>query len=200
MEEAEVPELPVALIRDYRRVNRALVERLEAGAARIRLTGVEGQRLLAAGIQGPWMAHIEIDGEAGPELAAGLNAPGLTLLCRGPAADGAAANLKAGRVVLHASAGDAAGIGLSGGCLIVHGPAGHRAGLRQQDGAILLLNQVGRLAGDRQAGGRLFLDPARAGAGLGRGRTGGWIGPLRPQDDPVAQAVWRDAFQNLPPD
>ena len=34
---------------------------------------------------------IEVDGDAGPELAAEMDAPGVTVVCRGSTADGGAA-------------------------------------------------------------------------------------------------------------
>ena len=63
------------------RVNAELARHLDEGARRVRLTGVEGQRLMAAGLAGPWDAVVELEGRAGPELAAAMDAPGLTVVC-----------------------------------------------------------------------------------------------------------------------
>ncbi len=68
--------IAVPEIRDYHAINSELVHRLDLGHRTIRLAGVRGQRLLAAGLVGGWSAVIELEGDAGPELAAGLDAPG----------------------------------------------------------------------------------------------------------------------------
>ena len=114
-----------------------------------------------------------MEGVAGPELAAGLDAPGLTVVCRGDADDGAASGLRAGRVVILGNAGAAAGYSLRGGTLVVTGEAGPRAGLNQSGGAILLRGAVGRLAGERQSGGILFLRAELLGPHAGRAHRGG---------------------------
>src|SRR5262245_43921878 len=81
--------LSIPEIRDYERINSELVQRLDSGHQRVRLKGAEGQRFLVARLVGGWTAVVEIEGRVGPELAAELNAPGLTVVCRGSAADGA---------------------------------------------------------------------------------------------------------------
>ena len=65
----------VAEIRDYERINAEMVQRLDAGRQKILLKGAEGQRLLLAGLAGPWTAVVEIEGNAGPELAAAVSSP-----------------------------------------------------------------------------------------------------------------------------
>ena len=68
--------LSVPEIRDYRAINGELVRHLDLGVRSLRLTGANGQRLLVSGLAGPWTAVIEVVGDAGPELAAGMDAPG----------------------------------------------------------------------------------------------------------------------------
>src|SRR5262249_12960725 len=112
------PVLSIPEIRDYRQINAELARRLDAGAGRGVLAGVEGQRLLASGLSGAWRAVVEVEGDAGPELVAGLDAPGLMVICRGTAADGAACGLHAGSVLILGDAGDAAGYNQAGGTVV----------------------------------------------------------------------------------
>ena len=124
-----VPEL-----RDYHQINAEVVRRLERGETHVRLEGVERQRLLAAGLSGGWRATIELIGDAGPELAAGMDAPGVVLVCRGSSADGAGSNLRAGGLLLLGPTGAALGYAQVGGLIIAIGPAGPRAGLKMSGG------------------------------------------------------------------
>jgi glutamate synthase domain-containing protein 3 len=171
-------DIPVALIRDYQQINREVIRALDVGHSTIRLTDVEGQRLLASGLCGPWRATIEVVGNAGPELAADLDAPGLTVLCSGSAADGAGRGMRAGRLAIRGDAGDGLASGMIGGEVVVFGRAGHRAGLRLGGGTLVLLGPVGRLLADRQRGGVVFADQAAIVDGAGRGRSEGRLVPL----------------------
>ena len=165
--------LAVPEIRDYQRLNAALAALLDAGSRRVVLSGAEGQRLLASGLSGPWRAVVEVEGWAGPELAAGLNAPGLTVVCRGQAADGAGGGLRDGRLIVLGEAGAGAGYAQRGGSIVVAGDCGPRAGLNQSGGVLVLLGRVGILGGERQSGGHLYVSSGHAGAHPGRGRRGG---------------------------
>jgi glutamate synthase domain-containing protein 3 len=178
--------LSIPEIRDYQRINAELTARLDAGQTSIRLDGAEGQRLLAAGLEGSWSALIEIHGRTGPELAAGLNAPNLTVVGRGPTADGAARGLRNGRLILLGGAGDALGYGQEGGIVLAAAGAGHRAGLAQRGGVLVVLGPVGRLAGERQAGGWLFAVADRLGPYAGHGRRGGVL--IRLAQEPALAA------------
>ena len=165
--------LSVPEIRDYDRINAELVQRLDAGQSYVRLSGAEGQRLLLAGLTGGWSALVEIEGDAGPELAAGLDCPGVTVVARGLTADGAGARLKGGRLILKGDTGDALGAGQEGGVILAARGAGHRAGLGQRGGVLVVLGPLGRLAGERQTGGRMFVPAAQLGPHAGHGRRGG---------------------------
>jgi methylamine---glutamate N-methyltransferase subunit B len=173
----EPPDAIVAVpeIRDYDLINKELAQLLSDGARRIVLNGVDGQRLLASKLRGPWVATIEVDGHAGPELAAELDAPGLTISCRGSAADGAARSLQAGRVVIEGDAGESLGYALRGGLVLVRGATGHRAGLMQAGGIIVLAGKVGRLANERQTGGSFHAWRHLIGPYVSRGRRGGQV-------------------------
>jgi glutamate synthase domain-containing protein 3 len=160
-------------IRDYQKINAEIIARLDRGSRAIRLLGVEGQRLLLEGLSGRWSAVVEIQGRAGPELAAGLNAPGLTVLCRGAAADGAGRSLQEGRLLIHGDAGAGLAYGQQGGVVVVAGDAGERAGLNQTGGTIVVLGNVGALGAERQAGGTFLAFADRIGPMAGRGHRGG---------------------------
>jgi glutamate synthase domain-containing protein 3 len=165
--------LTVPEIRDYQRINSELVRRLDAGSAHVRLAGVEGQRLLVSGLAGPWLATVEVEGDAGPELAAWLDAPGLTVVCRGRAADGAGLGLKAGRLIVLGDVGPACGYVMIGGSIVVAGDADPRAGLDQHGGSVVILGSVGRLAAERQTGGFFAARAEAIGPHAGIGRSGG---------------------------
>jgi len=72
----------------------AIYERNQRGAGATARLGTRqcptrrrrGTAILAARLAGDWSAVVEVEGCAGPELAAELNAPSLTVVCRGHAA------------------------------------------------------------------------------------------------------------------
>ncbi len=169
------PTVSVPEIRDYGRINPEIVRLLNEGHRQVRLTGVQGQRLLAAGLKGTWGAEIVLEGDAGPELAANLDAPGLSIICLGSAADGAGSGMKAGQLLVLGHAGDALGYEQAEGAIFAASSAGNRAGLRQSGGRIALGGSTGRLAADRQSGGILYYVPESPGPYLGHGRTGGRV-------------------------
>jgi glutamate synthase domain-containing protein 3 len=183
-------------IRDYQRINAELAQLLDQGTRHIRLIGVEKQRLLLARVRGPWNALIEIDGNAGPELAAELDAPGLVVVCHGSAADGAGRGLIDGRLLILGDAGAGAGISQHGGSIVVAGASAERAGLNQSGGSLTLLGEVGTLTGERQAGGTLFVQNARDAKHLGRSRRGGRFVAL---DQPIDENESRLASEILQP-
>lgn len=184
--EGEVPSILVPEVRDFVRINAELVALLDRGHRRVRLDGVDGQRLLLAGLAGAWEAIVEVDGRTGPELAANLDAPGLRVVARGATRDGAGSGLRAGSVLILGTAGAGLGYAMTGGTLVVVGDAGDRAGLDQRGGVLAVLGASGRLAGDRQGGGTFFEGVGGVGPYPGRGQRGGrrvaWTDPLDPSD------------------
>jgi glutamate synthase domain-containing protein 3 len=180
---ADVAVVSVPDVRDYQRINAELVQQLDEGHRRLRLAGAEGQRLLAAGLAGRWEAVVEVVGRAGPELAAGLDAPNLVVVALGAADDGAGSRLRAGLVVIVGDVGAAAGYAQEGGDLVVGGVAGPRAGLNQRGGNLVLGGRVGMLAAERQRGGRVYALGSTLGPHAGFGRRGGRLIPLATLDD-----------------
>jgi glutamate synthase domain-containing protein 3 len=199
------PVVAIPEIRDYQRINAEVVRLLDDGHRRVRLVGAEAQRLLLAGVRGTWDAVIELEGRAGPELAADLDAPAVLVVCRGAAADGAARGLCAGRVLILGDAGDAVGYTQRGGVVVVRGSAGPRAGLGLAGGTLALLGPVGRLCGERQAGGFLFVCADRVGPHAGRGHLGGHLVLRGGEGDglsgvgPAEARAFREALAGLEP-
>ena len=190
------PVIMIPEIRDYKRINAELIDLLNRGHRTIRLESAEGQRLIASGLMGTWSATIEIHGWTGPETAANLNAPNLTILANGPSLDGAARGLRAGRVLFSEDVGDAAGACQSGGTLVVSGSSGHRTGLGQAGGHLAIFGASGRLAGERQVGGWIFLRGRPIGPYLGRaGRGGRIVTRFDPEDlDDLDRSAWQECL------
>lgn len=197
-----IPALPVNEIRDYHRINGELTRVLDEGHPRVRLTGAEGQRLLVAGLKGPWRCVVEIAGQAGPELAAGLDAPELVVVVLGGVADGGASGMRAGSVIVLGDAGSAFAFRLAGGTAVVAGRSGPRAGLEQSGGLLLLAGPTGPLLGERQSGGRIVaFAPTGPHAGHAR-RAGRLVTPNAPRghdDDQAIENAVRSLRSWLPP-
>lgn len=170
---AKPPLIVIPEVRDYQRINSELVVRLDEGHSLVRLTGADGHRLLVSGISGNWNAVVEVEGRVGPEIGFGLNAPGLTVICRGDAADGAGSGLQAGLLVILGSAGHAVGYAQRGGTIVVTKDCGHRAGLNQSGGLLVLLGSAGRLVGERQSQGTILVGTDKLGPHSGHGHHGG---------------------------
>jgi glutamate synthase domain-containing protein 3 len=190
------PILPVNELRDYHLINRELKVLLDRGATHVRLTGVEGQRLLLAGLSGGWNAVVRVDGRVGPEFSAGLDATGLIVVVSGGAADGLGRSARGGSIVVLGDAGAAAGYRLDGGTVVVAGVSGPRAGLEQAGGTLLLGGPTGPLAGERQRGGLLAV-LSHAGADAGRGRSGGSVLRAGEPGDRVAIEDYRATVAGL---
>jgi glutamate synthase domain-containing protein 3 len=194
--------LSVQEIRDYRAINAEIVRSLARGCRMIRLAGVRGERLLASGLDGPWDAVVDIDGDVGPEVAAGVDAPTLTIVCRGRAADGGASGLRAGRLLVLGGVGTAFGYAQRGGLAVAAGEAGARAGLCQAGGDLVLLGGAGPMVGERQSGGRIFAFADRLGRHAGRGNRGGRLIGLSPGASPdqlAERAALREALAPVRP-
>lgn len=188
--------IPVPELRDYHQINAEVVRRLQRGERRVRLEGPAGHRLLLAGLAGAWDAVIEVAGDAGPELAAGMDAPGVIVVCSGRSADGAGAGMRSGTLLLLGPSGSATGCRLAGGTIVAADAVGPRAGLGMSGGDLVLLGAVGPIAGDRQSGGRIFL-PTGPIPHAGREAVGGRRFLGVPDDaDPDARLAF-DAARSL---
>jgi len=193
IEPGATPVVVVPDVRDYTRINAELIQLLDAGHPVIRLSGVRSQRLLASGLRGAWHALVVVEGDAGPELAADLDAPNLSIVCTGSAKDGAGRGLRSGQVLVTGDVDAVAGYAQSGGCLVVAGSAGPRAGLDHSGGLLVLGGSVGRLLGERQRGGEIVVLTGPVGRFAGRARTGGKMLAIPQVDDPIHVELGRIA-------
>jgi glutamate synthase domain-containing protein 3 len=167
--------LVVPEIRDYTRINAQVRQHLDDGCRRVVLVGVEGQRLLLSGLVGSWAASIELEGDAGPELGAECDVPGVYITVRGSVGDGAGREMRNGWIVVLGSATTCLGYRLRGGFIGVRGDSGPRAGLEQSGGTIVSFGELGDLAGERATGGTLVGLDSRASRRPGFGRAGGLL-------------------------
>lgn len=160
------------------------VRRLVAeGVATVRITGVNGQRYLGAGLAASGV-RIEVHGTAGNDTAMFMD--GAEIEVFGNAQDGVGNTMSGGRVIVHGDAGDVLGYGMRGGRVFVRGDVGYRVGIHmkafEKHVPILVCGGKARdFFGEYMAGGMLVLlgmssrDEAQpiAGSFLGAGMHGG---------------------------
>jgi glutamate synthase domain-containing protein 3 len=153
----------------YRDLNNRLRAAIAAGARKIFLYGVRGQRYICCGFASDHPVEVEIKGVPGNDLAAFMNAP-ITIRVRGNAQDGVANTMNDGKILIHGNAGDVLGYSMRGGKLFIRGNAGYRVGIHvkaYQDRAATIV--VGGSAqdffGEYMAGGVMAI--------LGLGRSQG---------------------------
>ena len=126
-------EGPVAFIDGkgvyYKTLNEQVREEIEAGATRVVLDNVIGQRYIGTGLtyQG---VTVVINGVPGNDLAAFMNGP--TLIVNDNAQDGVANTMNSGLVVVNGDAGDVLGYGMRGGSVYVRGSVGYRVGIHMK--------------------------------------------------------------------
>lgn len=196
------PVISIPDIRDYQRINDELVRLLDEGHPLIRLEGAEGQRLLASGLSGRWQARVVIEGNVGPDVASGLDAPGLTVEVTGRSADASGHSLRSGTLILRGATGDGLGYHQLGGTIVALADAGHRAGLMRCGGVLAILGSCGRLLAERQSGGVVFARRSVVGPNAGHAPRGGRLvllpdGPdlssLDPEDARLLERFLRDS-------
>ena len=113
----------------YRQLNEAVRDEVEAGATRIVLNDVNGQRYIGTGVVGSGVA-IEVHGTAGSDLGMFLDGPAVEVF--GNAQDGVGNTMNAGTVVVHGDAGDVLGYGMRGGSVFIKGDVGYRVGIHMK--------------------------------------------------------------------
>jgi len=159
----------------YRQLNGRIRCAAQAGARRITVRNVCGQRYIGCGIQ--QRVRIELFGTPGNDLAAFMDGP--TILVRGSGQDGVGNTMTSGEVVIHGHAGDVLAYSLRGGRLFVRGDAGYRCAIHMKQytepvPVVVVGGRVGDYAGEYMAGGVLIV------LGLDRRPdeplTGNWLG------------------------
>ncbi len=126
-------EGPVAFIDGkgvyYKTLNEQVREEIEAGATRVVLDNVIGQRYIGTGLTYRGVTVV-INGVPGNDLAAFMNGP--TLIVNDNAQDGVANTMNSGLVVVNGDAGDVLGYGMRGGSVYVRGSVGYRVGIHMK--------------------------------------------------------------------
>jgi glutamate synthase domain-containing protein 3 len=143
--------------RDSHAVTQQVGLALNKGYRQIFLTGARGDRLLLAGLSGPWEAEVRIDGDVGTEFARGLNASGLFVLVNGSSGAGVGYGLKAGTLVVAGKSGAMLGTHIEGGEIWALGFAGSRLAHCSKGGRIVVGNGIGPMAMDRRISGTLTI-------------------------------------------
>ena len=113
----------------YQQLNQAIRHLIADGAKTIRVTGVNGQRYIGAGLRAADV-RIEVRGTAGNDLAMFMDGP--TVEVFGNAQDGVGNTMSSGTVVVHGDAGDVLGYGMRGGRIFITGDVGYRIGIHMK--------------------------------------------------------------------
>lgn len=169
----------------FQQLNDAVRRLIGAGVRDVRITGVNGQRYIGAGLRAPGV-RISVEGTAGNDLA--MFANGVSIEVNGNAQDGVGNTMSGGTVVVHGDAGDVLGYGMRGGKVFVRGDVGYRVGIHmkayEKNVPVLVCGGKARdFFGEYMAGGMLVLlgmnarDGSQpiAGSFLGAGMHGGVI-------------------------
>jgi glutamate synthase domain-containing protein 3 len=168
----------------YRELNEWINDAVNAGAKRIRLDNVNGQRYIGNGVSGADV-RIDIFGVPGNDLAAFMDGPTIVVHMNGQ--DGIANTMNDGKVVVLGDAGDVLAYGMRGGKLFVKGDVGYRVGIHMKEYEkkvpVVVCGGTARdFLGEYMAGGMLVLlgmgrEPGEPIAGnfVGTGMHGGTI-------------------------
>jgi glutamate synthase domain-containing protein 3 len=168
----------------YKNLNEAIRDEIAAGAERIVLKNVNGQRYIGTGVRED--VKIEVHGCAGNDLAMFMG--GAEVEVFGNAQDGVGNTMDDGKVVVHGDAGDVLGYGMRGGTVFIEGDVGYRVGIHMKayEGKVPVMVCGGKARdffGEYMAGGTLVLlgmnsqfdEQPIAGDFLGTGMHGGEI-------------------------
>lgn len=147
----------------YKQLNDQVQQAAAAGAEKITLKNVNGQRYIATRLDRP--VHIDIHGVPGNDLGAYMN--GSTIIVHDSGQDAVANTMNEGKIVIHGHAGDVLGYAMRGGKLFIKSNVGYRVGIHMkeyQDKVPVLVagGTAGSFFGEYMAGGILVL------LGLGR--------------------------------
>lgn len=172
-----------------RELNALLLAYVRAGARRLRVEGLTGQRYLGTNLSGfDHPLRLELYGTPGNDLGAFLDGPEIEVM--GNAQDGVGNTMNRGRIIVHGHAGDILAMSARGGEIFVRGNIGYRGCLHMKEyeghGPLVVIGGTAQdFFGEYMAGGTAVLlgldhypNPARAGhhfrgdAGDGKSRGG----------------------------
>jgi glutamate synthase domain-containing protein 3 len=166
----------------YTPLNKQIRAAVAAGAKRIVLEHVLGQRFIADGLRGDDVV-IEINGVPGGDLAMFMSGP--TVIVHGNCEHAPGNTMDSGTIVVHGSAGDAVAHSMRGGTIFVRGHIGYRGGIHmkqyKEKCPTLVIGEYSRaFLGEYMAGGTVLVLGLHGGVpveerGLGSGIHGGEI-------------------------
>lgn len=167
----------------YKGLNARLRAAVAAGAQRIELVNVHGQRYIGTDLDGPVEIHVR--GTPGNDLGAFMDGP--RIIVHGHAQDGCGNTMNRGEIVVHGHAGDILGLSARGGRIFVRENVGYRVGIHmkqyQEARPMVVVGGTAQdFLGEYMAGGVLVLLGLTLGAGethkarfIGTGMHGGVI-------------------------
>jgi glutamate synthase domain-containing protein 3 len=143
----------------YKTLNEQIRELIDAGATRVVLDNVNGQRYIGAALRAEGVTLV-VNGVPGNDLGTFMSGP--TLIVNDNAQDGVANTMNAGTIVVNGDAGDVLGYGMRGGSLYVRGDVGYRVGIhmkayQDQRPVIVAGGRARDFLGEYMAGGELLL-------------------------------------------
>ncbi len=113
----------------HRDINVKLREAVAAGAEKIELLNITGQRYIGTDLNKE--VEIDIFGTPGNDLGAFMDGPKITV--HGNAQDGCGNTMNSGRIIVHGHAGDVIGMSARGGSIFVKEFIGYRAGIHMKE-------------------------------------------------------------------
>ena len=178
----------------YKELNERIRAAVAAGAKRIVVKNVLGQRYIGAGMTE--RVNIQLHGTPGNDLASFASGPTITV--HGNGQDGVGNTMSGGLVVIHGHAGDIVGHSMRGGEIFVKSDVGYRSGIhmkayKDKRPLVVVGGRTGDFLGEYMAGGTLVVlgletgGRAPVGRFVGTGIHGGAI-IIRGKIDPVLLA------------
>jgi glutamate synthase domain-containing protein 3 len=142
----------------YRELNRRLRGLVAAGARRVELRNVFGQRYIGTNLS--HALRIDIFGTPGNDLGAFMDGPHITV--HGNAQDGCGNTMNDGHIVVHGRAGDILALSARGGSIFVRDGVGCRAAIHMKEyegrrPLVVVGDTAQDFAGEYMAGGVLVL-------------------------------------------
>ena len=113
----------------YRNLNKLLKTLDKAGAKKIEINNVYGQRYIGTGLRSN--LAIDIFGTPGNDLAAFMDGQKITV--HGNVQDCTGNTMNEGQIVIHGRAGDITGYGMRGGKIFVKDDIGYRSGIHMKE-------------------------------------------------------------------
>ncbi len=167
---------------DQQTLNEEIRRVIAAGAGRISVTGVMGQRYIASACTDREL-YIRIDGTPGNGLGAFLDGP--TIEVFGNAQDMTGNTMACGRIIVHGNAWDVTGLAARGGRILIRDSSGYRVGIHMKEyggsaPSIIIGGQAGDYLGEYMAGGSILVlgngcRRSPVGSSIGAGMHGGSI-------------------------